>query len=129
MVGSERTLQRQTIFGTLLRVRTHRLQPFQIFVHSVFPFAYNASGKTFRTFCVTFLSVFFFRAVFNETRTLDPTRPVTFVTMFKAWSDKVVRMYFLSHLPLIVILFNFKQVLLPIQLSNIRARENLTREH
>lgn len=35
--------------------------------------------------------VLFDRRLFQETRSLDPTRPVTFVTMFKAWSDKVVR--------------------------------------
>ena len=33
----------------------------------------------------------FNRKLFQETRNLDLTRPVTFVTMFKAWSDKVVR--------------------------------------
>ena len=33
----------------------------------------------------------FDRKLFQETRNLDLTRPVTFVTMFKAWSDKVVR--------------------------------------
>ena len=33
----------------------------------------------------------FDRRLFQETRNLDSTRPVTFVTMFKAWSDKVVR--------------------------------------
>ncbi|RMX53791.1 hypothetical protein pdam_00000376 [Pocillopora damicornis] len=29
--------------------------------------------------------------LFDDTRRLDPTRPVTFVTMFKAWNDKVVQ--------------------------------------
>ncbi|CAH3193309.1 unnamed protein product [Porites evermanni] len=36
-------------------------------------------------------SVPYFERLFQETRSLDPTRPVTFVTMFKAWSDKVVK--------------------------------------
>ncbi|XP_048583170.1 beta-glucuronidase isoform X1 [Nematostella vectensis] len=33
----------------------------------------------------------YFAPIFSETRKLDPTRPVTFVTNFKAWSDKVVQ--------------------------------------
>ena len=120
MVGSERTLQRQTIFSTLLRVRTHHLPLFQNLVYSIFPFG-HLRQNVLNVLChiSDHRLCFYSRAVFNETRTLDPTRPVTFVTMFKAWSDKVVRMYFLSHLPLIVTPFNFKQVLLPVRLSNI----------
>lgn len=36
-------------------------------------------------------SVPYFKTLFDDTRGLDPTRPVTFVTMFKAWNDRVVQ--------------------------------------
>lgn len=36
-------------------------------------------------------SVPYFKTLFDDTRRLDPTRPVTFVTMFKAWNDRVVQ--------------------------------------
>lgn len=65
---------------SLRRPIFHFLPSFFLACHVDYPSAY---------FCP--LLSLFDRKLFQETRNLDSTRPVTFVTMFKAWSDKVVR--------------------------------------
>ena len=73
--------------GEMTRDGALSAAPFSIFPPSFFLACHVDYPSAY--FCP--LLSLFDRKLFQETRNLDHTRPVTFVTMFKAWSDKVVR--------------------------------------
>ena len=88
-VGWGRKGKRERIWGLGEMTRDGALSaaPFSIFPPSFFLACHVDYPSAY--FCP--LLSLFDRKLFQETRNLDLTRPVTFVTMFKAWSDKVVR--------------------------------------